>query len=36
MQDQDYQAALRVIRNQRNALERTPSVAAKLDEEETR
>lgn len=36
MQDQDYQAALRVLRNQRNALERTPSVAAKLDEEEIR
>jgi hypothetical protein len=36
MQDQDYEAALRVLRNQRNALERTPSVAAKLDEEEIR
>jgi hypothetical protein len=36
MQEQDYQAALRVLRNQRNALERTPSVAAKLDEEEIR
>jgi hypothetical protein len=32
MQDEDYQAALRVLRNQRNALERTPFVAAKLDE----
>jgi hypothetical protein len=36
MQEQDYQAALGVLRNQRNALERTPSVAAKLDEEEIR
>jgi hypothetical protein len=36
MQDEDYQAALRVLRNQRNALERTPFVAAKLDEEEIR
>jgi hypothetical protein len=36
MQEDDYQAALRVLRNQRNALERTPSVAAKLDEEEIR
>lgn len=36
MQDEDYQAALRVLRNQRNALERTPFVAAKLNEEEIR
>jgi hypothetical protein len=36
MQEQDYRDALRVLRNQRNALERTPSVAAKLDEEEIR
>lgn len=36
MQDEDYQSALRVLRNQRNALERTPSVAAKLDGEEIR
>jgi hypothetical protein len=36
MQEQDYQAALRVLRNQRNAMERTPSVAAKLNEEEIR
>ncbi|UOX88376.1 hypothetical protein MUY14_42970 [Amycolatopsis sp. FBCC-B4732] len=36
MTDDDYQAALRVLRNQRNALERTPSVAAKLKEEEIR
>jgi hypothetical protein len=34
--DQDYQAALRVLRNQRNALERTPSLAAQLKEEEIR
>ncbi len=36
MQDQDYQDALRVLRNQRNALERTPSVAGKLSDEEIR
>jgi hypothetical protein len=36
MTDDDYQAALRVLRNQRNALERTPSLAAKLQEEEIR
>jgi hypothetical protein len=36
IKEQDYQAALRVLRNQRNALERTPFVAAKLDEEEIR
>jgi hypothetical protein len=36
MTDQDYQAALRVLRNQRNALERTPSLAAQLKEEEIR
>lgn len=36
MADPDYQAALRVLRNQRNALERTPSLAAKLKEEEIR
>ena len=33
---EDYQEALRVLRTQRNALERNPSVAAKLDEEEIR
>ncbi len=32
----DYYEALRVLRSQRNALERNPSVAAKLDEEEIR
>ncbi|OLO99190.1 hypothetical protein BVU76_27000 [Mycolicibacterium porcinum] len=36
MRDGDYQSALRVLRNQRNALERSPSVVAKLDEEEIR
>ncbi|WP_132117041.1 hypothetical protein [Actinocrispum wychmicini] len=36
MNDEDYNAALRVLRNQRNALERTPSLAAKLKEEEIR
>lgn len=36
MEDQDYRAALRVLISQRNALERTPSVAAKLKEEEIR
>lgn len=32
----DYEAALAVLRNARNALERSPSMSAKLDEEETR
>ncbi|BBX53433.1 hypothetical protein GCM10009645_40140 [Mycolicibacterium poriferae] len=32
----DYYEALRVLLSQRNALERNPSVAAKLDEEEIR
>jgi hypothetical protein len=36
MADQDYQAALTVLRNQRNALERTPSLAAKHGEEDIR
>jgi hypothetical protein len=36
MEDRDYQAALRVLVNQRNALERTPSVFSKLKEEEIR
>lgn len=36
MAERDYQDALRVLGNQRNALERTPSLAAKLDEEEIR
>lgn len=36
MTDRDYHAALRVLRNQRNALERTPSLAAQLKEEEIR
>lgn len=36
MADQDYQAALNVLRNQRNALERTPSLAAKHGEEDIR
>jgi hypothetical protein len=36
MADADYQAALAVLRNSRNALERTPSLAAKLDEEQIR
>jgi len=36
MEVQDYEAALRVIRSQRNALERSPTTAAKLDEEEIR
>ncbi len=31
--DSDYQAALAVLRNSRNALERTPSLAEELDEE---
>jgi hypothetical protein len=34
--DGDYEAALAVLRNSRNALERTPSMAAKLDEEQIR
>jgi hypothetical protein len=34
--DADYQAVLAVLRNARNALERSPSMSAKLDEEETR
>jgi hypothetical protein len=32
----DYEAALAVLRNSRNALERTPSLAAKLSEEQIR
>jgi hypothetical protein len=32
----DYEAVLAVLRNARNALERSPSMSAKLDEEETR
>ncbi|MBB4679455.1 hypothetical protein [Crossiella cryophila] len=36
MSEPDYQAALRVLRNQRNALERTPSLAATLKEEQIR
>jgi hypothetical protein len=36
MADGDYQAALAVLRSSRNALERTPSLAAKLDEEQIR
>ena len=36
MADGDYQAALAVLRTSRNALERTPSLAAKLDEEQIR
>ena len=36
MADRDYEAALAVLRNSRNALERTPSLAAKLDEEQIR
>jgi hypothetical protein len=36
MADGDYQAALAVLRNSRNALERTPSLAAKLSEEQIR
>lgn len=36
MAREDYDAALRVLRSQRNALERNPSVAEKLDEEEIR
>lgn len=34
--DDDYEAVLAVLRNARNALERSPSMSAKLDEEETR
>jgi hypothetical protein len=34
--DADYEAALAVLRNARNALERSPSVSGKLDEEEIR
>lgn len=36
MADRDYQAALAVLRDSRNALERTPALAAKLDEEQIR
>lgn len=36
MADSDYQAALAVLRNSRNALERSPSLAEKLDEEHIR
>jgi hypothetical protein len=36
MEDQDYRAALKVLRNQRNALERTPSLANDLKEERIR
>ena len=36
MADRDYQAALAVLRNSRNALERTPALAAKLGEEQIR
>jgi hypothetical protein len=32
----NYEAVLAVLRNARNALERSPSMSAKLDEEETR
>lgn len=34
--ERDYQAALRVLRSQRNALERSPSMVEKLGEEEIR
>ncbi|WP_239340910.1 hypothetical protein [Frankia sp. CiP3] len=34
--ESDYEAALAVLRSSRNALERNPSTAAKLDEEEIR
>jgi hypothetical protein len=34
--EEDYEAALAVLRNARNALERSPSMSAKLDEEEIR
>lgn len=36
MADADYEAALAVLRHSRDALERTPSLAAKLDEEQIR
>ncbi|MGE2721734.1 hypothetical protein [Mycolicibacterium celeriflavum] len=36
LQDQDYREALRVLRIQRNALERSPSMAATLKEEQIR
>ncbi len=34
--DAEYETVLAVLRNARNALERSPSMSAKLDEEETR
>jgi hypothetical protein len=34
--DADYEAALAVLRNARNALERSPTMSAKLDEQEVR
>lgn len=36
MADADYEAALRVLRNARNALERSPSMVSKLKEEQIR
>lgn len=36
MADRDYEAALDVLRNSRNALERSPSMAEKLSEEQIR
>ena len=36
LDDADYEAALAVLRNARNTLERSPSMTAKLDEEEVR
>jgi hypothetical protein len=36
IEDDDYEAVLAVLRNARNQLERSPSMTAKLDEEETR
>ncbi|HEX7428448.1 MAG TPA: hypothetical protein VF328_16320, partial [Mycobacterium sp.] len=36
MQDADYRDALNVLRSQRNALERSPSLAAELKEEQIR
>jgi hypothetical protein len=36
LEEKDYQEALRVLKNTRNQLERSPTVAAKLDEEEIR
>lgn len=36
LDDADYEAALAVLRNARNALERSPSMTAKLHEEEVR